>query len=271
MSPRKIRACVIGDWMIDRYVFGRIERLSPEAPVPVFLPQQDEQRPGGAANVTSQLQELGADVIFHHAPAPSYKTRFFVGHHPVFRMDHDVTSHPGKTDREWIASSLRETPPDVLILSDYDKGWVSDAMATTAIRAAIEKRFPVVVDPKGANWTKYQGASVICPNEKEYSDWREGASESSLVIKLGAKGLKVIQRDDPDGIPLEIPAQARHVYDVTGAGDTVVAVLAYCLAAGHTLSSAARIANLAAGYVVGEVGTTVCPLSVLEALLGGEE
>jgi D-beta-D-heptose 7-phosphate kinase / D-beta-D-heptose 1-phosphate adenosyltransferase len=260
-----VSALVIGDAIIDLYHFGRIDRISPEAPVPVFVEDrtQVETRRGGADNVAHQLEVLGCSVSKAYALRRSVKHRYMVGHYQVFRIDLD------SSERCELNEFKTGTRPHVIILSDYAKGFLTDTLCRQVIDLAREDRIPVVVDPKGSDWSKYQGCTVLCPNESEYEKWNKEDQPDALLLKCGAKGMKLI--DYARGHTIEdcihIPAAARHVYDVTGAGDVVVALVAAALGVGCDLQRAALIATHAAGYVVGEVGTAVCPKETLLRLI----
>ena len=264
----EVRALVVGDPMIDAYHFGRVDRLSPEAPVPIFLEHRVEDRQGGAANVAEQLQELGVSTHVFFPAGMSVKHRYLVGHQILFRHDFDHIESPSDERIEalmgpWIPA------PHVVVLSDYAKGWLTPTLCEEVIVRARSLGIPVVVDPKGTAWTKYAGATVICPNAAELAAWWESVKpaaaaplgETQLLVKRGAQGLRLLP---PDFAAMhDYPAQARHVFDVTGAGDTVIALVAAVLGAGGDLPRAAELANLAAGYVVAEVGTAVCPRQAL--------
>lgn len=239
---------VIGDPMKDVYHFGMAERLSPEAPVPVFVETRIEVRPGGAANVAEQVDALGA-TYRPHWPADDWteKHRFLVGNHQLLRVDKD----------------RRHAPPDELpclnrinaiILSDYAKGWLTAKFCQELITAAKTEGIPVIVDPKGRGWNKYDGCTIICPNTAEAQN-PEIVHFDRVLFKQGSRGMTLRQPGKEDH---RFPATARAVFDVTGAGDTVVATLACALSVGATFEQAALMANLAAGHVVGEVGTSVC-------------
>jgi D-beta-D-heptose 7-phosphate kinase/D-beta-D-heptose 1-phosphate adenosyltransferase len=256
---------VIGDPMMDVYHFGHVDRISPEAPVPIFVQDRRDAlgrarldyRPGGAQNVVMQLQALGCQVddayksTWTRQPKWTEKHRYMVGHYQLFRED--IDRHVPNTVPALEGFSA-------VIISDYAKGACTFDVCQEAIHGAFNLKIPVIVDPKGSDWDKYRNATVICPNEQEldipYAI--RDRLESELVIKMGAKGLHYHGH--------LYPATAKHVFDVTGAGDTVTAVIAACLAVGMTLPEACPIANAAAGYVVGEIGTTVCPIEELQKL-----
>jgi len=243
------KVLVVGDAMQDVYHFGRVDRLSPEAPVPVFIEERQKGRPGGAANVAANLQALGCQVktVMPRGPEITMKHRYMVGHHQLFRVDHDVVREPTPADIS-NAEALCDWA-DVVVLSDYAKGWLTREMCQSVIQ-----RRCAVVDPKGRSWSKYERCEVICPNTKEMIDH---AWDGALIEKRGSLGLRLYPIGQ-FGPSEDFPARARHVYDVTGAGDTVVAVVAACLSVGADLQSACVLANAAASVVVGKVGTSEC-------------
>jgi rfaE bifunctional protein kinase chain/domain len=292
----RTRILVAGDVMLDRYWFGDVERISPEAPVPVVRIARTEERPGGAANVarnaaalgaaTTLLSVIGADeagttlerllgeervqMSFHRDPKlpTTVKLRVVSRQQQLLRIDFETApSH------EVLATKLADfdqllAGADLLILSDYGKGGL--AHVNTMIERARSAGKPVLVDPKGDEWDKYRGATVVTPNRSEFRTvvgrWRDDgemtAKAQALRAKLGATALLVTRSEEgmslytADGAD-DIPAVAREVYDVSGAGDTVIATLGVLLGAGADLHSAVRIANAAAGVVVGKLGTAV--------------
>lgn len=285
---------VVGDVMLDRYWFGEVSRISPEAPVPVVLVASEEQRLGGAANVAWNCKMLGArtrllsvvgrdeagdkleKLLKNEGVAASLhrdrhldttqKLRVIGRKQQLLRIDFEK---PPST--EVLAAKLeefRDALPecDLVILSDYGKGGLEHI--EDMIRAARKARKRVLVDPKGDDYARYRGCSVITPNTAELREvvgaWK---SEKDLVqraqalrAKLGLEALLLTRGEE--GMTLfsknrtrTIKAEARDVFDVTGAGDTVIAALGVMLAAGAALESAVRIANRAAGIVVGKLGT----------------
>ena len=265
------RAVVIGDPIVDRYVFGTVDRVSPEAPVPVLKFDRTEVRRGGADNVVANLEALGLNVrtIFPPSEAWSVKSRYMVGGHQLLRVDRD---QDGRSDayKGWMIAQEIQLA-DVVVLSDYAKGALTDHRCQHAITEAIVHGKPVVVDPKGPNWEKYRGASLICQNEREWkAHLTHGATRPffrAVFVKRGEFGIDVLEDNQT---ARNHPARARAVFDVTGAGDTVVAVAAACLAAGGSLDAAASLANVAAGIVVGEVGTTAVDLGRLRSAVAGD-
>jgi D-beta-D-heptose 7-phosphate kinase / D-beta-D-heptose 1-phosphate adenosyltransferase len=250
---KNAKVIVVGDPMLDYYHFGHVDRLSPEAPVPVFIEDKIDLRDGGAANVVANLHGLKCEVLCHFPPAPyAMKHRYLVGSQQLFRIDND-RNHAGQEIERVFE------PADAVVISDYGKGWCRPDRLARVIECARGSNVPVIVDPKGTDWSKYAGATVICPNQHElipgYDSW-----PGHIVHKLGDRGLKVIY---PDRTEHYFDPHARHVFDVTGAGDTVVAVLAAALAVRCEMHIAAELANIAAGIVVGEVGTTPINSTVL--------
>lgn len=269
---RKLKAArvvTVGDVMVDRWVRGRVERISPEAPVPVFVQESTEDRPGGAANVTANLTALGItgydNVLIGCGRTPCLKERFIVGRQQIFRRDVEHTeplSPQGADDVVMQVQAARNC--NVLVLSDYGKGMLTPALCNDLTAWAHERKIPVVVDPKGPDWSKYYRATVITPNQAEADACNGDWPKSHILLTRGDKGMQLW----PVGASMiDIPARRREVYDVTGAGDTVVAVLAAGLSVGLPLEKAARIANAAAGVVVGKPGTATCSLEELEAEL----
>jgi rfaE bifunctional protein kinase chain/domain len=285
---------VVGDVMLDRYWFGDVGRISPEAPVPVVLIKNEDERLGGAANVAWNCKELGArtrllSVVGKDEPGAklakllkdkridaslhrdakldtTLKLRVIARHQQLLRIDFERPP-----SREVLASKLEEfkqalSECDVVILSDYGKGGL--AHIAEMIRSARRAGKRVLVDPKGDDYARYKGASVITPNSAELREvvgrWQDEKDlrqrAHALREKLGLEALLLTRGED--GMTLfsknsvkTIAADAREVFDVTGAGDTVIAALAVMLGAGASLENAMRIANRAAGIVVGKLGT----------------
>lgn len=256
------RILVAGDPMHDCYHFGHVDRVSPEAPVPVFVEDYLETRPGGAYNVCQNLAALGCAPVQCFPPEPwTVKRRFMVGNHQLLRADYDKIHGPPPFDPATLEGI------DAVVLSDYAKGWLTEEFCQTLIVEARQRSIPIVVDPKN-EWIKFVGCTVICPNKLEYERLRVADygraidGFENVLLKLGAAGLRLHSESGYE----DFPATAKHVFDVTGAGDTVVATLAAALAAGGSLQDGARLANLAAGHVVGEVGTASCSAQTLRAL-----
>jgi rfaE bifunctional protein kinase chain/domain len=285
---------VVGDVMLDRYWFGEVSRISPEAPVPVVLITSEDQRLGGAANVAWNCKDLGArirllSVVGRDEPGAqlaellkkkgidaslhrdakldtTQKLRVIGRNQQLIRIDFEKppSSEVLAAKLEEFKSALSEC--DVVILSDYGKGGLTHI--AEMIRAARKAAKRVLVDPKGDDYSRYKGASIITPNLSELREvvgrWKDEADLKSraqaLRAKLGLEALLLTRGED--GMTLfaktrstSIKAEAREISDVTGAGDTVIAALAVMLAAGAGLEAAVRIANRAAGIVVGKLGT----------------
>ncbi|MBF0415922.1 MAG: bifunctional D-glycero-beta-D-manno-heptose-7-phosphate kinase/D-glycero-beta-D-manno-heptose 1-phosphate adenylyltransferase HldE [Magnetococcales bacterium] len=310
---RTISILVVGDLMLDRYLWGEVSRISPEAPVPVVRLNRVSENPGAAANVAMNLVRLGvqcrlagfvgqdtdgaklkeivtaagidATAIWPLSDHPTItKTRIIGGHQQMLRLDLEDTRPPGEADRsQFVERLLRmlDTPPipGAVILSDYGKGALGNATCQAIIQAARARNLPVVVDPKGVDYSRYHGATTLTPNRRElaeavpwpYADLAGLLGQGERMIQsLGLDFLTVTLSElgiallEPDTAPRRIPAMAKEVYDVSGAGDTVVATLTVGLAAGLSRMEALHLANLAAGVVVGKVGTT--PITYPEIL-----
>lgn len=296
MPPfHRARVLVVGDVMLDRYWHGKANRISPEAPVPVVKVSGSEDRPGGAANVALNIAALGAaatiagitgqdeageelarrltaaGVLCHfHASdeAPTItKLRVISQHQQLLRLDFEQAFSADDVDVLVVHALAALDQAQVLVLSDYGKGSLADTHSL--ICAARSRGIPVVVDPKGKDFEKYRGATVITPNLSEFEAvaglsasedeliskgqaLRESLDLTALLITRGEHGMTLLQANRP---AFHLPAQAREVFDVTGAGDTVVSVLAAALAAGENLEHGTVLANLAAGLVVAKLGT----------------
>lgn len=305
------RVLVVGDVMLDRYWTGPTARISPEAPVPVVRIRQDEMRPGGAANVALNVASLGAhasligvvgdddaarqlgDATRAHGVEPDFvttpaaptisKLRVMSRNQQLLRLDFeesfaDAASFDRALLRERFDAALAQAA--VVILSDYGKGTLSEVAALIA--AARAQQRVVLVDPKGTDWTRYRGASLLTPNLSEFEaivgSCRDEADLvargerlrielqlDALLITRSEHGMTLIQAD---AAPLHLPAAAREVFDVTGAGDTVIATLGAALATQCSLADACRLANTAAGIVVTKLGTATVSRAEIEHALG---
>lgn len=309
-------ALVIGDLMLDRYLWGKVERVSPEAPVPVVLLDKENCRPGGAANVAANIAELGlrcrllgtvgndeagrqlvdavgqAGVETHSivklAARPTItKTRIVGGHQQILRVDRESSSVFSADETEALEHAVRQAiadAPAIVVLSDYGKGVLAPRICQIVIRLARQAGIPVLVDPKGRDYSKYRGATALTPNRRETSEACGGIGDIDalldaadnlrrdlaldfLAVTRSEEGISLIE----DGQRLHIPAMAKQVFDVSGAGDTVIATLAAGLVAGLSHYDALHLANLAAGIVVGKVGTVAITSEELLAELANEE
>jgi D-beta-D-heptose 7-phosphate kinase/D-beta-D-heptose 1-phosphate adenosyltransferase len=296
----RIKILVIGDIMLDRYIVGDVERISPEAPVPVLRHVHRYHRPGGAANVAMNLQGLGCQVMLagfwgddleqrelatlmnqagvdtravQRCSLPTIsKTRIVGRTQQMLRLDIESRDAPAPQEHEaLLQQALAEVgASDAVVLSDYAKGALSEPLCHALIRAARAHGKPVLVDPKTRDFGKYAGATTVCPNLGELAvatgvdshrttDLLAAGSRlitahgfDSLVVTMSEKGISVLRPGEP---VYHSPAVAREVFDVSGAGDTVIATLAASLAACVPIESAVELANVAAGIVVGKVGT----------------
>jgi D-beta-D-heptose 7-phosphate kinase/D-beta-D-heptose 1-phosphate adenosyltransferase len=295
-----LRISVIGDVMLDRSVWGDVDRISPEAPVPVLRSVRTTNAPGGAANVAMNLVGLGVKVtqagfwgndaemrelsgllsasgvdcsgMVMSGHTTISKTRIVSRNQQLLRLDvENAEPHPAEEQQALLERSLAAvTAADAVILSDYAKGALSSELCRAVIAEARERRIPVLVDPKGQDFYKYAGATTICPNLQELAlatgiDRRNLGELLSaaqglvsrlnidyMTVTMSEKGMRILYSDSF----LHFPTRAREVFDVTGAGDTVVATLAASLAAGLEAEAAVTLANLAAGIVVGKTGTS---------------
>ena len=309
------RILVIGDVMLDRYVEGTVERISPEAPVPVLRHRQAREMLGGAGNVAANLASLGgavdlvglvgqdadgakvrqfladlgiaAEGLFSSQTRPtSVKTRYLAQGQQVLRHDWEDTADASDQEAAALLVAFRErlASADIVVLSDYGKGAACRAIAGPVIEAARGAGKRVLVDPKNPDYRAYAGASAVTPNRKELADASgmavsDNASVEAACAKLIAEcgleavlatrsedGLSVVRASAP---AVHIPTQAREVFDVSGAGDTVVAALALGLASGLDWPDAAAFANEAGGVVVGKRGTAQVTLQEIRAARGG--
>ncbi len=294
-SFEKARVLVVGDVMLDRYWHGISTRISPEAPVPVVNVSQTEDRLGGAANVALNMSALGCkvslvgvigkddagqilqrsltaagihtDLQVSSTKPTVTKLRVISRHQQLLRMDFE-DKYGTEDSSEFVVKVERLLADvDVMVLSDYAKGSLQDCQALIAL--AHRYGVPVLVDPKGHDFSRYRNANVITPNFVEFEaivgkcdSEREIVARGSrlmadlalqgVLVTRGEQGLSLLRPDKPE---LHLPARGREVFDVTGAGDTVIATLAAALAAGQTLPEATALANIAAGIVVGKLGT----------------
>ncbi|MCX7970211.1 MAG: D-glycero-beta-D-manno-heptose-7-phosphate kinase [Negativicutes bacterium] len=313
----EVDVAVLGDIMLDRYLFGAVERISPEAPVPITRVTGKRDTLGGAANVAHNLSRLGCRVrllglvgddenwprlrqlleqqaidrravIDEPGRATTAKLRIIGGHQQMLRVDFEDSRELSAESGNRLLAALETqlaSGVQVLIISDYGKGVCSRQLCRRAIDLARGRSCPVLVDPKGSDWRKYERAFAVTPNVRELGEvlgCRLSAADGQGLVDGGLKvcrrhrlgnlivtraeyGMSVISRRRH----WHIPTRAQEVYDVSGAGDTVVAVLAAALAAGLPLSDAAELANLAAGVVVGRVGTYAISRQELIARMEG--
>lgn len=310
---RNSRILVIGDLVLDRYIWGKVSRISPEAPVPVVEVTDDNFMLGGAANVANNIIALGGEVtvagvagkdragqvltqllkdrgigceIFEDSRPTTIKTRVIAHNQQVVRFDREDRKGISGGILKEITSFLKHAVHEhaAVIVSDYKKGVVSRALIREILRPVKQMRKFLAVDPKVGHFHFYKGVGLITPNVAEASQGSgvEIKDEKSLVragkallrrlscgavlITRGEEGMSLFEKEKIT----HIPTAARHVYDVTGAGDTVIAAFTLAFASGATLREAALIANHAAGIVVGEVGTAVVTPEKLQESLSGK-
>ena len=305
------RLLVIGDLMLDRYIYGAVRRISPEAPVPVVKVTHEKGMPGGASNVACNIQTLGGrgavagivgddreaaelrrllqedgvgvDHLLSLASArTTVKTRIIAERQQVVRVDWEEPLQLSEGDAAQFCQLLEDAVQEVdgLIIEDYGKGLICQSVVDAALAAARARKVPVGYDPKDDHAVRVSGVTVATPNRKEAyaavgreepvieippledrdlmevgARLREKWGVELLVITLGPQGMLLFE---PDGGPVHVPTRAREVFDVSGAGDTVIATTALALAAGATHREAAELANYAAGVVVAQLGTAPC-------------
>ncbi len=300
------RVLVVGDVMLDRYWFGEVSRISPEAPVPIVHIKRTEERPGGAANVARNIASLGGKAtllsVVGDDEAGRTLTDLLAGENVATHFHKDA-SLPTTVKLRVIGRQQQlmridfETPPsrevledklgdfesmienhDVVILSDYGKGGLTHV--TKMIDAAKRSGKAIMIDPKGDDYSKYRGATLLTPNLAEFREvmgrWRDEAdlarraeklrddlSLDALLVTRSEEGMSLFTA----GTVMHEPTQAREVFDVSGAGDTVIATIGLMLAAGLPVADAVKIANRAAGVVVGKLGTATVSRAELAAAL----
>lgn len=308
-----LRCLVVGDLILDEYLWGKTERISPEAPVQVVDVLREDLRLGGAGNVANNLLALGCRVsvasvigqdengwalvktfnqlgiqtdgiLQEPERRTGRKTRVLAANQQIVRIDREsrepLSDAPETQFCDWLRTHLGDY--DVVLVSDYLKGVLTHQVLRTVMTTARQHRIPVLVDPKGNDYRKYRGATVLTPNRKEtevasgipvrcQATLQEAASILMATVEL--ENLLVTRSEEgmtlftANGETVHIPTVAREVYDVTGAGDTVLALLAFGVAGGLELAEAARLANLAAGIAVGKLGTSVVtPAEIIAAL-----
>ena len=307
---------VVGDVMLDEFIFGQVSRISPEAPVPVVEVQRRSYVPGGAANTAANVAAIGATpslaglvgadanadpvrellrtlgvnvghVVVDPSRPTTIKTRILAGTQQVVRIDQEKPTPMSREVEAALLDAVRQALPAAraCVLSDYGKGVVTPTFAAAVIALANAAGVPTVVDPKGVDYAKYRGATVVKPNQLEAgkvlnrdlrtSDEVDAAGRdllallgptTAILITRGPQGMSLFT---PGGDAFHVPTSAREVYDVTGAGDTVAGTMAVTLAVGGSLEAACQLATAAAAVVVGKVGTATCSLAELRAASGG--
>lgn len=314
------RILVVGDLMLDRFVHGEVERISPESPVPILRVTREILMAGGSGNVAANLAGLGvqatlvsvvghdeegrtlsarlddthvscAGLVTSTTRPTTIKTRFLASHQQLLRVDEETAAALSVTDEQAVLAKIAELLPtqQAVIVSDYGKGVLTGAVTARIIELARARNIPVLVDPKGSDYSRYRGASVVTPNRKELAEATRGSptvTDENIVAAamqiIGEAGIDAVMATrSQDGLsivrlnadPVHLRTQALEVFDVSGAGDTVIATAAAVLAAGGTLEQAGQLANLAGGVVVAKVGTaairTTDLLAALDHAAGG--
>jgi D-beta-D-heptose 7-phosphate kinase/D-beta-D-heptose 1-phosphate adenosyltransferase len=307
----------IGDVMLDRYVYGSVERISPEAPIPILRVEREAAMLGGAGNVVRNLVALGARTAFvsvvGNDPAgrevseliagiegvepyftvergrqTTIKTRYVAAGQQLLRADRETLATVATSVSEDLRRLAVNAVDDarVVIVSDYGKGVVTPELTSALIKAGRGAHKPIIVDPKGRDFSRYRGATIMTPNRGELAaatgmavgtDAEIVAAARRLItqcmldwvlVTRGADGMTLVDRD---GAAIHLPTEAREVFDVSGAGDTVVAMLAASIGAGASVEDAARLANTAAGIVVGKIGTAVASAAEVVGTLHAQE
>jgi len=301
------KVLVLGDLMLDKYLWGDVSRISPEAPVPVVAVRKDTSCLGGAGNVAQNLESLGARPVLvgvvgddaegrwikRHLPESrgvfldkkrptTVKTRIIAHHQQVVRVDFEKKSPVPWPVQQRIIRFILNEECDGLLISDYNKGIVNPSLMGLVLENARTRKIPVFVDPKVENFHLYSPITLLTPNHVEAEkivrhECRTDAqteragfeilsliSSLYLILKRGEQGMTVFEINKP---PIHIPTIAKEVFDVTGAGDTVIAAATLALLAGASIREAAMISNAAAGIVVGKIGTaTASPQELLDAV-----
>jgi len=308
-----LRLAVVGDAMLDRFLWGEVERISPEAPVPVVRLRRETDKLGGAANVAANIRALGAEValvavagagatsrrlvsLLGEAGIPddgllrlpgrrtTLKTRIIAHSQQVVRADVESDEPLGEDTLTDLAGRVRRLGPfDGIVLSDYGKGVLADALLRRLLDDGAAAGAPVVVDPKRGDYTQYRGCTSLTPNQREagqatglaiadLAGLRLAGAEllartdaACVLITRGEHGMALFERG---GAEHHLPTEAREVFDVTGAGDTVIAVYTAALAAGATFLDAANLANHAAGLAVRELGTATITADQIRETVG---
>ncbi len=310
---KSTKVLVVGDLMLDRFVWGNVERISPEAPVPVVKISSESTMMGGASNVANNIRALGAEalitgiigddiageeflqmvkkqginedgIILSKKRTTIVKTRIIAQHQQVVRTDKEfvsqINSGEAKKILAYIKSNMRKI--SAIVISDYGKGIVTRYLVKQIIKLNMEFNYPIIVDPIPSHFTYYKNVTMITPNNHEAGESikteikdeqslaRVGKNllkllqVNSILITRGEKGISLFERD---GKVVNIPTVAKEVFDVTGAGDTVVGALALCLGNKASMYESAYIANHAAGIVVGKLGTATVSMDELEKSL----
>lgn len=309
----KVKILVVGDVMLDRYWWGSVDRISPEAPVPVVKLNKTSITVGGAANVAANIVGLGANALLvglvgndqeseilseilenkrissrHLIKLENYqttvKTRIIAHSQQVVRLDQETTNLISEKQSIEIFENLQNliNEAHIIIISDYAKGFLTENLLSRLITYSNGLNKKILIDPKGKDYAKYKGATLLTPNKKEATDacsldevensiiekagkiLLSNYATEAVLITQGDKGMTLFNKNEDS---FHFSALARDVYDVTGAGDTVIATLAVAIGSGTDFVEAAKLANIAAGQVVEQIGTTAITIKMLESAL----
>jgi len=304
---KRKRILILGDLMLDKYIWGDVTRISPEAPVPVVEVNKDTSCLGGAGNVSHNLEKLGAfpilvgvvgddneglwikknvsfdgGIFVDKVRPTTVKTRIIAHHQQVVRVDWEKKAPISSRMEENIFNFIQQEKYDGILFSDYNKGALTPSLVKNVLSFAQDKKIPVFVDPKVDNFFLFSPATLLTPNHFEAEKIVQHAcrtdaqvakageeilsriSVTYIILKRGEQGMSVLEKEKKS---LHIPTIAKEVYDVTGAGDTVIACAALALLAGASIQEAAVLSNTAAGIVVGKIGTaTITPSELLPSL-----
>lgn len=315
-TNQAVTVAVIGDVILDEYLDGQVNRISPEAPVPVHLVTQTLHGAGGAANAARNIKLSGGNVhlmsvtgedeagrhlrdllekdqidvsgLLPCSDRPTIrKTRIRSANQQIVRIDWELAQPISKQAQDLILKRLREIKYDALLISDYGKGALPSTLVQQLIEEAVKRGIPIAVDPKGHDYNKYVNATLLTPNRKEACDalgldpacnlsgaelgrlLQKTFKLRNILVTLGAKGMVLVPEPGSElgDTPIELPATAREVYDVSGAGDTVVSIMSLCLAVRAPLKQSMHIAQTAAAIVVGKLGTQPIRREELDAAL----
>lgn len=299
------RVVILGDIMLDHYIWGDVSRISPEAPVPVVEVRHSTSNLGGAGNVAQNLESLGLTpllvgvvgddqegswikghlresrgVIIERGRPTTVKIRIIAHHQQIVRVDQEKKMTVSAGAAAKLIRALEKEKPAGIVISDYNKGIVTPPLMERVLRFAASRKIPVFVDPKVENFGLYSPVMFISPNHHEAArivghpchtnaeveragrEILDRIVSRYLIIKRGEQGMSIFEKG---AAPIHLPTTAREVFDVTGAGDTVIATATAALLAGATIGEAAILANAAAGVVVGKIGTAVCTPEELAA------
>jgi rfaE bifunctional protein kinase chain/domain len=315
-SFAKLKVLIIGDVMLDSYIWGSVDRISPEAPVPVVNVRKKDFRLGGAANVALNISSLGATpilcalvgndddgrkliqrldensmnkegIVISNDRPTTVKTRVIASHQHVVRVDEESDREANSKEEKLLLEKIEKLLPEcqVVIFEDYDKGVINSSIIEKTVRLAKENNIPTVVDPKKRNFHSYSGVTLFKPNLKELREGlkieinasNQGQVEKAVSLlkeKLNASGVMVTLSEngvyvDYQNQKVKLPAQAREIADVSGAGDTVVSVASLCVALHQEPQIIASLSNLAGGLVCQHVG--VVPIDKKEFLEEAEK